>query len=382
MSRVRLLGWVHAAFGGLGLTAGLLICLGLAADPSAREAALPWALGLFAMVAVGWLLPSLVGGIGLASGAPWGRWVIVAVSAMLLLMFPLGTLLGGLSLWALFAQPTAATPAASPPAAPTPIAAAPRVSSRALPGPKLFPGPRPGALPGLLVAALFVACLFVAGIGAGYRLNHQPPPPPFDGGFYPALAVLAAIVVGVAVKRPFAWGRAPGRTVWPWERPMMRRRAEQDRKDRMAARARRIAALKADPDRHKYGVLVEAGEAWSDEQIAYDRDPDWRVACPHLRTVEGAMRQAGVAVKLADWPEINGVQLNAFCRIVAPGLKARFRLPDFVSYVEMYMGGRSVEDYPSAFVTCGLCNSTIHTRHPDEGPPDTPWFPSAPESSP
>ena len=60
----------------------------------------------------GWLLllaaatstPGIAGGVGLARGRRWARRLVVALSVAMLLAFPLGTALGGYTLWVLLAR--------------------------------------------------------------------------------------------------------------------------------------------------------------------------------------------------------------------------------------------------------------------------------------
>jgi hypothetical protein len=49
-------------------------------------------------------LPGLLAGIGLLKRKNWGRVLAIVVSFLNLLNFPLGTLLGGYSLWVLFQE--------------------------------------------------------------------------------------------------------------------------------------------------------------------------------------------------------------------------------------------------------------------------------------
>ncbi len=46
-------------------------------------------------------LPQLVAGFGLLAGKNWARYVLMVTSAISLLGFPIGTLLGGYALWVL-----------------------------------------------------------------------------------------------------------------------------------------------------------------------------------------------------------------------------------------------------------------------------------------
>lgn len=70
-------------------------------------------------------LPGLIGGIGLLKHQEWARITIIIVSILSLLDIPLGTALGGYSLWVLMRneagplfRPTAPVPAAPPATAP------------------------------------------------------------------------------------------------------------------------------------------------------------------------------------------------------------------------------------------------------------------------
>ena len=55
-------------------------------------------LGLFSIVH---FLPSFVGAIGILRRIPWARWILWIEAGMLALAMPVGTVLAGLSLWAL-----------------------------------------------------------------------------------------------------------------------------------------------------------------------------------------------------------------------------------------------------------------------------------------
>jgi hypothetical protein len=100
--RLKILAWVHIAFGGLGL--GVLAAL-IGAYALARDAAyddefafFAGTLGLFSIM---YFLPSFVGGIGILRRIVWARWILWMEAAMLALAIPVGTVIAGLSLWAL-----------------------------------------------------------------------------------------------------------------------------------------------------------------------------------------------------------------------------------------------------------------------------------------
>lgn len=222
---------------------------------------------------------------------------------------------------------------------------------------------------------LAVGCGFAVVIGAGFMLHHQKVPDGLAQAFWPALAMLIAIVAWVAIKRPFAWGwgRSPIKGFFVSRR--LRRKAAEEATVWRAQRQARLAKLAADPERQAYGALIEAGDEWSDEQIAYDLNPEWLMTCPHLQPVERAMRQAGLSVRM-----MSGPQVRAACRVDEAALRARFKLPKFVAYAEFYIPDRAEQDNPTALVGCNLCHATIHTVHPDHATPDVPWFPPRPEA--
>jgi hypothetical protein len=98
----RALGWIYAALGALGLLGGLWMLLTLARDASPLgQATFGWMTALVIPFALLILLPALIGGIGLALSRPWGKVPAMIASAVLLLLFPLGTVLGGVGLWVL-----------------------------------------------------------------------------------------------------------------------------------------------------------------------------------------------------------------------------------------------------------------------------------------
>jgi len=336
------------ALGGAGLLAGSALCLGLMADPEG-ERALYYVGPLFLFVAALYLAPAFIGGLGLLRGAFWARVVIGALSALLLLAIPVGTLLGGFGFWALARSPPPAKPATSLKASPEP----------------------PGRVLGLLVAAAGVGCGFIVVLGAGFRLHHQAPPGLLGPGFYPAIVALAAIVIFVIVKRPFAEFPS-ARGLNPIELHRLRARMRAEREAWEVERRRRIAQLSADPTRRKYATRIEAGETWNDAQIAYDLDPDATATCRHLRPVEAAMRAAGLEVRLIAPP-----QVRAPCRIDEPALWTQFEHPRSVSYLEMFLGGRAAEDDPVAYLRCEGCQATIDVLHPNLARGETPVFPDA-----
>ncbi|MDP3661056.1 hypothetical protein [Phenylobacterium sp.] len=346
--------------GGLGLLIGGWICLGLMADPQGGPA-LYYIGPLFMALSTVFLLPAFFGGLLTLRGSIWGRTILIALSGLLLLVIPVGTVLGGFGLWALLRPGAGGEITPRSPTAGIPAAMVPAVLRH-----------RRKQVVGMAVAMAAVGSGFIVLLGAGFRLNHQPPPGYLDEGFYPAIALLIAIIAFVVIKRPFeATPRAA--PLNPFWLHRYRRQMRRDQEAWQEQRRQRIALLAADPIRSRYAALIEAGGTWSDAEIAYDMDPDAVVTCRHLQPIERAMRRAEIDVHLVDAP-----QVRAACVVDQPSLIEQFPLPKSVTYREMFLGGRSAEDDPVAFLICDRCQSTIDTLHPQAARNAVRWFPQAP----
>lgn len=100
--------WIHIATGAIGVLAALLVGgvlggLGLImGDAGTGIVALivAFVAVLFALLSV----PALVGGWGLLRRKPWARMLVLIVSFLSLPGFPVGTLLGGYSIWVLMSD--------------------------------------------------------------------------------------------------------------------------------------------------------------------------------------------------------------------------------------------------------------------------------------
>jgi hypothetical protein len=113
-THVKVLAWLYIVFGvlgslfGLGLMAllGAIGVAGAASDPDAWMA-LPIlgltgaALGVFILLLS---LPGIIAGIGLLMFRPWARIVTIVLSALNLMNFPLGTILGVYGLWVMLSS--------------------------------------------------------------------------------------------------------------------------------------------------------------------------------------------------------------------------------------------------------------------------------------
>jgi hypothetical protein len=126
-THVRVAAWLHIVMGAL--AACVLLCIGLffgafgafivgvAHDPNATGV-LAWigSLGaVFLLFFIGLAVLEIAGGAMLLNGSTGGRILTVLFSILALANFPIGTVIGVYSLWALLRQPPAA-----PLPAPTP----------------------------------------------------------------------------------------------------------------------------------------------------------------------------------------------------------------------------------------------------------------------
>lgn len=333
----------------------LCVGLGISRDPRSSTA-LAYVIPIFLIVTIGYLAPGVVGGAGLLYGQGWARVVIACVSGLMLTLFPVGTALGGVSLWVLFGRRQGADPPAPAPA-PIPTTGRARQTVRA-----------PSGVLGLLLAMAGVAAGFVVVIGVGFRLHHQTAPAAIGAAVLPALAVLAATIVAGVI----GWRRTARTALGGPHGPTPARR-EALRREREAVAAehrRRLAELAADPLRSRYVALIERGERWSDAQIAYDLDPAARVTCAHLQPIEGAMREAGLRVQpsVAAYANVEAVIDRAELARLYPDPQ--------LGYSEFELGGRAYEDNPVAQIACAEHRSAIYALHPSEARADTPRFPA------
>jgi hypothetical protein len=130
---------LHLVYSGMGLIASIIvfaICSGIGViithvrDASPYEAfgAAPilWGIGtVIAALLVLFSIPAIIGAIGLLKKKEWGRILILIVSFFDLLHIPLGTLLGGYSIWVLFNNETIALFRKAPVTVPPPAPVAP-----------------------------------------------------------------------------------------------------------------------------------------------------------------------------------------------------------------------------------------------------------------
>jgi hypothetical protein len=340
--------WIYLILGGLGLAIGAALCVGLAieSDPRAPEA-LAWIGFIFAILAIFYLLPAVIGGLGLLRGKNWARIPVAIVSVLLLFAFPIGTLLGGYALWAIVSAYSGDE-------------AAPAIAS--ISAPRLSAGPDP--VLGLLVAMAAVASGFMVMLWAGFTLHHDAVPVVIEQYHLSAIGVFAAAIA-------YGLYHALHGLTGHGRRSSARRAARFSHSDWREQQRLRLIEMRNDPILSAYVGRIERGESWSDAQIAYDLAPDTPATCAHLAPVELAMRRAGIAVKLQL-----GHIVHATCVVDEPALRARFAIDPPVWYGTVPDYDRSYEDPPSAAFGCTEHGAMIYVIEPSQAKPGSPVFPA------
>ncbi len=205
-------------------------------------------------------------------------------------------------------------------------------------------------------------------LAAGFRLAGDPMPGELAAVATPALLVFAGSLLVIALLMALRWWPrgAAGRFSDFAGIASLPRDAIADARHRRQ-QAERLERLMADPSTRSYAERMKRGEWWSDEQIAYDRDPRATVTCEHLVPIERAMRRAGIAVK-----RMGGASVRARCTIDA----SRLGLSPPARFAPDIPGERGVGP-PEAVISCAEHASYIEVVHAGEAGPDTPVFPQA-----
>ncbi|HET6566939.1 MAG TPA: hypothetical protein VFG50_03175 [Rhodothermales bacterium] len=105
--QIDIIAWLHIAYGVLILLLAFVVTgavIGGGLISGEREAiAVTTTVGIvLGIVFVVLALPSLIGGWGLLNRRSWARTLIIVLSVIDLFSFPIGTAIGGYSLWVLF----------------------------------------------------------------------------------------------------------------------------------------------------------------------------------------------------------------------------------------------------------------------------------------
>lgn len=232
----------------------------------------------------------------------------------------------------------------------------------------------------LILAMLAVAAAFLSVLPLGYFIHQQYPTIPdrvLGAAAGIALAGTAGVALWLLLGGKLPKGRSPG--------PSRLRVNNRTMTEREMLRQRRVAELMADPARRKYAALVEQGQQWTDEQIAYNENPQLLATCPHLQPIEYAMRLAGIVPRLrAESWSVNAApvhKIDADCCINEPELNRQFPLPPSVHYTQGYYPERHPLDNPWAQLTCSECDSNIELVHPEWPRTTTQWFPIKPTAT-
>ena len=311
---IRALAWWHLIFNGLCLLVGIVLCAALIAEGGGdwkENQALLFVGWFFLGLSVFYFVPGFLGGWGLLKQRGWARALIIIESVLYLPLFPIGTVLGGYSLWVLFSRATNVDFSRQEPGPP--------VSHSWIPAALRAPETPSARRNKLLFAMALVGSGFVVMIGTGYRISGDAGSPISPPLYYAAIVVLAGALSIVA--REIQAGRWPVREEQVVEGGQIH-----------------YSRLPVDPVSQP---LVSA------------QDPSGLVTCPHLQPVESGMLSEGILMG-----RITRLQVRAYCVIE----EARFRLryPNF---------------QPAPVIACDRCHSVIEAVHPDAAVPETPLFP-------
>ncbi len=108
-THIKVLGWLYIIFGVFGLLGALGVFAGGLLGglfSGSLSGAVGGVLGgtIAAVLAVVWSLPGVIAGFGLLQRRPWARIVVIVLSVISLLRFPLGTIIGIYGLWVLLSS--------------------------------------------------------------------------------------------------------------------------------------------------------------------------------------------------------------------------------------------------------------------------------------
>lgn len=323
------------------------------ANPAYRSAG-----GVFLLLFSVYFAQSIIGGIGLLFDAHWARQLLKAQAFAYLFLIPLGSMLGVVTFIVLFGGKTSSGATVDQSGEPLPAQSA---LSR------FWTQPSRGV--GVIAAACVVGPGFIVVIDLLFHLIEPRTPPEFDQAAIIALPImLIAIVVLVRSIMTSDGTRAPD-----WAGIdffyLRRRRCQRETYLLTQQEHRRVKRLAADPALRKYSELIRKGQHWSDQQIAYDRDPARLVTCTHIQPIERAMRDAGVPIR-----PLYGSLASAACCVDGPRLQSRFDVTLPVWFSDDIPGDRPY-DPEGAAIMCREHSSGIWLLHPRDAKPDTPIFP-------
>ena len=183
--KIKALALIHVALGGGGMAACMaayLCWIRLASDAHSLRTAHTLGQMMF-MLSMFILLPSFICGIGLLLDKSWGRIVAIGWSMLLLLVIPIGTLLGGYGLWALLRSD-----------------ALPKYPSRSeTPRQATDPYYPIGRHAALLLTMAAVGAGFIVLIRVGFWISGDRVPREVSGIFLEAVALLVLVVIATVM---------------------------------------------------------------------------------------------------------------------------------------------------------------------------------------
>lgn len=218
---------------------------------------------------------------------------------------------------------------------------------------------------GLLLAMAVTGSGIVLGLSFLFLLNDDPIPDELAVLVLPA--GMAFILCLPLLLRQIYWTGAAHTLLQPglWRAERKWRRRE---KERQALEHARILRLASDPGTARYAAALRRGEYWSDEAIEYDRDPALLVTDAAIRSIEQAMREAGISLRRGL-----GATLTAHCRIDQTRLYAQFPPGGRYHYTDDFHFDRP-HDPGEAVIISTAGTSYIHVTHPRAGK-EAPIFP-------
>lgn len=181
-TKLQIVGWLHVLVGGVGLGAGAIMISSVVMSTDKASLASVVIVPLVLFFSAVYFGPAFLGGIGVLRRQRWARGLLIALSVVELLAVPVGTVIGAFGLWVLFDRETKALFDASTVRAvsiPPTLAASRFIDERA----------------GVLLAITGVGAGFIVAIGAGFRISGQMAPAGIDALFYPAVVVLALVLM-------------------------------------------------------------------------------------------------------------------------------------------------------------------------------------------
>lgn len=328
--KTKILGIIHLILGGGGMVvcmAAYVVWINEASDAHSLHTAHTLGKMMF-MVSLVTLLPSLICGIGLLLNQPWGRVAMMCWSVLLLLLIPIGTLLGGYGLWVLLKRTpesgyAVGSERSSGPSRPYhPHDVEPRQTSLLVSRQHPFSGRA-----GQLLLMVIVGASMIILLRVGFWIAGQQAPAVIVDPLQIAVVLLFAIVVAMIV-----------------------------------------VAVRSGLSRPRHLPLNE--QLQYEASVAPALPLSSEAICIHLQPIERLMRGVGIRITKAL-----GRDTQAYCQVDRVALASVFGPTIAALYVERHDIDRSYLDPKTALFWCATCNSRLWAVHADAATEKTPWFP-------